>query len=131
MEVEFDRERARALDASVGTASTAVRAAFGGYTATEFTGPNGLKDVQVIYPQRDLRSLAGIESIPIRANNGSIVTVGDITNLVDVAGAPADDAHQPAQRRPHRRERRAGRRAFKRHAIVRAAAARAAISPRA
>jgi hydrophobic/amphiphilic exporter-1 (mainly G- bacteria), HAE1 family len=82
VEVEFDRERARALDATIGTASTAVRAAFGGYTATEFTGSNGLKDVQVIYPERDMGSLAGIAAIPIRANNGSIITVGDITNLV-------------------------------------------------
>ncbi len=81
VEVGFDRERARALDAGIGTASTAVRAGFGGYTATQFTGPNGLKDVQVIYLQRDLRSLAGIAAIPIRANNGSIITVGDITNL--------------------------------------------------
>jgi hydrophobic/amphiphilic exporter-1 (mainly G- bacteria), HAE1 family len=81
VEVEFDRERARALDAGIGTASTAVRAAYGGYTATEFTGPNGVKDVQVIYPQEALGSLAGIAAIPIRANNGSIVTVGDITNL--------------------------------------------------
>ncbi|HZV77597.1 MAG TPA: efflux RND transporter permease subunit [Candidatus Babeliales bacterium] len=80
-EVEFDRERARALDAAIGTASTAVRAAFGGYTATEFTGNNGLKYVQVIYPEPDLRSLTGIAAIPIRANNGSIITVGDITNL--------------------------------------------------
>jgi hydrophobic/amphiphilic exporter-1 (mainly G- bacteria), HAE1 family len=87
VEVQFDRETARALDASVGTASTAVRAAFGGYTATEFTGTNGLKDVQVIYPEPDLRSLAGIAAIPIRANNGSIVTVGDITQLT-MAPAP-------------------------------------------
>jgi HAE1 family hydrophobic/amphiphilic exporter-1 len=88
LEVEFDREGARALDASIGTASTAVRAAFGGYTATEFTGPNGLKDVQVIYPQADLRSLAAIAAIPIRANNGSIVTVGDITHLVSQPAPP-------------------------------------------
>ena len=57
VEVEFDRNNARALDASIGTALTAVRAAFGGDTATQFTGPQGLKDVQVIYPQADLRSL--------------------------------------------------------------------------
>ncbi|MFY9710014.1 MAG: efflux RND transporter permease subunit, partial [Candidatus Cybelea sp.] len=72
--------------ASIGTASTAVRAAFGGDTATQFTGPQGLKDVQVIYPQGDLRSLGAISAIPIRANNGSIVRVGDIIQLV---GAPA------------------------------------------
>ncbi len=88
VEVEFDRERARALDAAIGTASTAVRAAFGGYTATEFTGPNGVKDVQVIYPQRNLRSLSGISAIPIRANNGSIITVGDITKLTQAPAPP-------------------------------------------
>jgi HAE1 family hydrophobic/amphiphilic exporter-1 len=87
VEVEFDREHARALDAGIGTASTAVRAAFGGYTATQFTGPNGIKDVQVIYPEPDLRSLSGIAAIPIRANNGSIITVGDITRLT-LAPAP-------------------------------------------
>ncbi|MFY9861367.1 MAG: efflux RND transporter permease subunit [Candidatus Cybelea sp.] len=86
VEVEFERNNARALDASIGTASTAVRAAFGGDTATQFTGPQGLKDVQVIYPQGDLRSLGAISAIPIRANNGSIVRVGDIIQLV---GAPA------------------------------------------
>jgi HAE1 family hydrophobic/amphiphilic exporter-1 len=86
VEVEFDRNNARALDASIGTASTAVRAAFGGDTATQFTGPQGLKDVQVIYPPADLRSLGQISAIPIRANNGSIVRVGDIITLV---GAPA------------------------------------------
>jgi len=82
VEVEFDRGNARALDASIGTASTAVRAAFGGDTATQFTGPDGLKDVQVIYPEKDLQSLDAISAIPIRANNGSIVRVGDITQLV-------------------------------------------------
>jgi hydrophobic/amphiphilic exporter-1 (mainly G- bacteria), HAE1 family len=81
IEVNFNRNAARVLDASIGTASTAVRAAYGGYTATEFTGPDGLKDVQVIYRQQDLDNLAGISAIPIRANNGSIVRVGDLVDL--------------------------------------------------
>ncbi|HTU68908.1 MAG TPA: efflux RND transporter permease subunit [Candidatus Baltobacteraceae bacterium] len=88
IEVEFNRNAARALDASIGTASTAVRAAYGGYTATEFTGPDGLKDVQVIYKQSDLTNLSGISSIPIRANNGSIITVGDIVNLQNQPAPP-------------------------------------------
>jgi len=88
IEVEFNRNAARVLDASIGTASTAVRAAFGGYTATEFTGANGLKDVQVIYEQKDLTNLAGITAIPIRANNGSIVRVGDIVNLTQGPAPP-------------------------------------------
>jgi len=87
MEVQFDRDRARALDASVGTASTAIRAAFGGDLATQFTGEDGLKDVLVTYPLSAQNSLTAIETIPVRAGNGSIVHVGDIANLV-VAPAP-------------------------------------------
>jgi HAE1 family hydrophobic/amphiphilic exporter-1 len=88
VDVEFNRNAARALDASIGTASTAVRAAYGGYTATEFTGPQGLKDVQVIYAHRFLNSLSGIEAIPIRANNGSIIQVGDIAELRSAPAPP-------------------------------------------
>jgi HAE1 family hydrophobic/amphiphilic exporter-1 len=88
VEVEFERGNARALDAGIGTASTAVRAAFGGDTATQFTGPEGLKDVQVIYPESDLQSLSAISAIPIRANNGSIIRVGDITRLVAAPAPP-------------------------------------------
>ncbi len=88
IEVNFNRNAARALDASIGTASTAVRAAYGGYTATQFTGPDGLKDVQVIYEQKDLDNLTGIKSILIRANNGSIITVGDIVDLQQVPAPP-------------------------------------------
>jgi HAE1 family hydrophobic/amphiphilic exporter-1 len=88
IEVNFNRNAARALDASIGTASTAVRAAYGGYTATEFTGPQGLKDVQVIYKQSDLTSLNGILAIPIRANNGSIIRVGDIVDLQQQPAPP-------------------------------------------
>ena len=80
--VEFDRDRARALDASVGTASTAIRAAFGGDLATQFTGPDGLKDVLVSYPIAAQTSLAAVESIPVRAGNGSTIHVGDIATLV-------------------------------------------------
>ncbi|HEV8021586.1 MAG TPA: efflux RND transporter permease subunit [Candidatus Lustribacter sp.] len=86
--VEFNRDRARALNASIGTASTAVRAAFGGDLATQFTGEDGLKNVLVTYPQSAQTSLAAIEQIPIRASDGSVVRVGDIATLVQ-APAPA------------------------------------------
>jgi len=81
VEVEFDRDRARALGVQVGTAADAVRAAFGGTLATQFPTENGLKDVQVIYPQSDQVSMAGIASIPIRSSSGSIVNVGDVTHI--------------------------------------------------
>ena len=73
---------------SVGTASSAIRAAFGGDLATQFTGTDGLKDVLVTYPLADQTSLAAIEAIPIRANDGSIVHVGDIARLVQAPAPP-------------------------------------------
>jgi HAE1 family hydrophobic/amphiphilic exporter-1 len=88
VDVEFNRDRARALDASIGTASTAVRAAFGGDLATQFTGEDGLKDVLVTYPQTAQTSLAAIERIPIRAGDGSVVRVGDIATLVPAPAPP-------------------------------------------
>ena len=81
VEVQFDRDRARTLNTSIGTASTAIRAAFGGVIATQFTGVDGLKDVQVIYPQHDQTNLAAIAAIPVRSNSGQIVHVGDIAHL--------------------------------------------------
>ncbi len=81
VEVQFNRDRARTLNTSIGTASTAIRAAFGGVIATQFTGVDGLKDVQVIYPQRDQTNLAAIAAIPVRSNSGQIIHVGDIAHL--------------------------------------------------
>ncbi|MFY9779506.1 MAG: efflux RND transporter permease subunit [Candidatus Baltobacteraceae bacterium] len=88
VEVDFNRDRARILGASVGTASTAIRAAFGGDLATQFTGEDGLKDVLVTYPQPDQNSLSAVEAIPVRASDGSIVHVGDIAHLVQAPAPP-------------------------------------------
>jgi HAE1 family hydrophobic/amphiphilic exporter-1 len=88
IEVTFDRDRARALNTSVGTASTAIRAAFGGDLATQFTGVDGLKDVLVTYPLADQNSLRAIGAIPIRSDGGLIVNVGDIAHLVQAPAPP-------------------------------------------
>jgi HAE1 family hydrophobic/amphiphilic exporter-1 len=87
VEVRFDRDRARALGASVGTASTAIRSAFGGDVATQFIGSNGLQDVQVIYPAGDREQLTAVAAIPIRSGGGSTIHVGDIASLA-LAPAP-------------------------------------------
>ena len=86
--VEFERDRARALNVSIGTASTTIRAAFGGVIATQFTGPDGLKDVQVIYPQANQTNLAAIAAIPVRTNAGGLVHVGDIARLTQAPSPP-------------------------------------------
>jgi HAE1 family hydrophobic/amphiphilic exporter-1 len=87
-DIEFNRDRARALEASIGTASTAIEASFGGDLATQFTGEDGLKDVVVTYPLSDQQSLSAIATIPIRASNGSIIHVGDIATLVKTPAPP-------------------------------------------
>ncbi len=79
--VQFDRSAAQALNVSIGSASTAIRAAMGGAIATQFESTNGLKDVQVIYPLQDRTSLDQIRNIQVRSNTGSIVTVGQVAKL--------------------------------------------------
>jgi HAE1 family hydrophobic/amphiphilic exporter-1 len=81
VEVEFDREAARSLDVSIGTAATAVRAAFGGAVPTQVITPQGLMQVQVLYPLSDRTNLAQVGAIPIRALNGQLVRVGDVASL--------------------------------------------------
>ncbi|MBV8356053.1 MAG: efflux RND transporter permease subunit, partial [Candidatus Eremiobacteraeota bacterium] len=79
--IEFDRAKAAALNVDLGQAAEAAGAAFGGNQATQIETPRGLEEVQVIYPldwQTQLRSLA---AIPIRAQNGEIVHLGDFTTL--------------------------------------------------
>ena len=86
--VEFNRDAARALDVSIGTAASAVRAAFGGDVATTYATNTGIYDVDVIYPQTDRTDVAAIASIAVRADNGSIVHIGDIATLTYAPVAP-------------------------------------------
>ena len=81
VELTFDRNKARALDVSIGTATQAARAAFGGAIATQFETNDGLEQVQVIYPLERQTDLAAFAQIPVRAGNGSIVHLGDFTSL--------------------------------------------------
>ena len=81
VDVGFDRAMARSLGVSIGEASTAIRAAFGGAVATQLESPNGLVQVEVIYPRAAQQSLANVLAIPLRAANGAIVRVGDVAQL--------------------------------------------------
>jgi HAE1 family hydrophobic/amphiphilic exporter-1 len=81
VEVTFNRDLARTMDVNIGAASTAVRAAFGGAVASQIVTPNGLMQIDVIYPRADQRSLDGVLQVPVRTNSGGIVHVGDIATL--------------------------------------------------
>jgi HAE1 family hydrophobic/amphiphilic exporter-1 len=81
VELIFDLAKARALNVSIGTASNAARAAFGGSIATQFETVDGTEQVQVIYPLADQTSLAEFGAIPIRNTAGQIVHLGDFSSF--------------------------------------------------
>jgi HAE1 family hydrophobic/amphiphilic exporter-1 len=82
VDVEFNRDRARVLDVNIATAANAIRASFGGALVTQFETPKGVQYVQVTYPQSAQTNVNDVLAIPIRANNGSLLHVGDIATLV-------------------------------------------------
>ncbi len=81
VELNFDRVKAQALDVNIGTATTAARSAFGGAIATQFETTDGLEQVQVIYPLQNQTDVSELAAIPIRAQNGQIVHLGDFTSV--------------------------------------------------
>jgi HAE1 family hydrophobic/amphiphilic exporter-1 len=87
IDIQFERDRARALDVDIGSAAEAVRAAFGGTLATQFDTADGTKYVQVLYPARDQTSLTTLRRIALRSRAGAIIHLGDIAVL---RNAPAE-----------------------------------------
>jgi len=81
MDVIFDRAKAQALNVSIGTAATAARAAFGGAIATQFETPDGLEQVQVIYPKQLQTNLTELANVPVRSQTGQIVRLGDFSHF--------------------------------------------------
>jgi hydrophobic/amphiphilic exporter-1 (mainly G- bacteria), HAE1 family len=79
--IQFDRQKAQALGVDLATAAEAAGAAFGGNVATQFETPQGLEQVQIIYPLSYQTSIDQLKAIPIRATNGSIVYLGDIARF--------------------------------------------------
>lgn len=82
VDVQFDRDAARTMGVDVGTAATALRAAFGGVIATQYTSPYGSQDVQVIYPFDNRDSLRALAQIPIRSTSQNIVHAGDVAQFI-------------------------------------------------
>ena len=81
MDVIFDRAKAQALNVSIGTAATAARAAFGGAIATQFETPDGLEQVQIIYPEQLQTNLAELANVPVRSQTGQLVRLGDFSHF--------------------------------------------------
>jgi HAE1 family hydrophobic/amphiphilic exporter-1 len=88
IDIEFDRERARALGVNIGQAAAAIRAAFGGTLATQFDTSRGTMYVQVLYPRAYQTSLAQVSAIPVRTINGTIAHIGDVAHYVSDPSEP-------------------------------------------
>jgi HAE1 family hydrophobic/amphiphilic exporter-1 len=86
--VIFNRAKAAALDVDLGQAAEAAGAAFGGNQAAQFETTDGLRYVQVIYPRSDQTNLNMLRNVPIRAQNGSIVYLGDFATLEETPTPP-------------------------------------------
>ena len=86
--VEFDRAKMQALGVSIASAAQAAGAAFGGDVATQFETPQGLEQVQVIYPLADQHELDGLKAIPVRSTTGGIVHLGDFASFKSTPTAP-------------------------------------------
>jgi HAE1 family hydrophobic/amphiphilic exporter-1 len=86
--VEFDRAKAQALNVDVGVAAEAAGAAFGGDVATQFETPQGLEQVQVIYPLQDQHELDALKAIPLRSNDGNVVHLGDFASFTSTPTSP-------------------------------------------
>jgi len=86
--VEFDRTKMQALDIGLAGAAQAAGAAFGGDVATQFETPQGLEQVQVIYPLKDQHELDSLKVLPLRADNGSIVHLGDFATFRSTPTSP-------------------------------------------
>jgi HAE1 family hydrophobic/amphiphilic exporter-1 len=88
VELRFDRAKARALNVSIGTASLAAEASFGGAQVTTFNTADGLEEVDVIYPFSDQTDLNSILNVPVRATNGAVVRLGDFSSFAWVPAPP-------------------------------------------
>ena len=85
MEIDFNRAALQSLDVSIGTAAAAVEAAFGGDVASQIETPDrGLTNIEVMYPRTDQTTLDQVLAIPLRAENGGIVRLGDVAYLKSV-----------------------------------------------
>ncbi len=91
LEVTFDRDKVRSLGVDVTAAATAIRAAFGGVRALQFETPDGLKEVDVVYPASQRGTSARLKAVAVRTATGAIVKVGDFARLTPVLEPRAID----------------------------------------
>ncbi len=79
--VRIDPARSAVLGVSPGAAAIAARTAVGGVVATKVRTWNGLVNVLLQYPVSDRNSIDQIRRIPVRANDGSLIPLGELATF--------------------------------------------------
>ncbi len=86
LSIELDRERARARGLNVQQVGTTVRTALDGTVATRYAEGNFEYDVRVFFPRGRFASVADLSDIPLFAQRGVPVRLGDVAHVRHVLG---------------------------------------------
>jgi multidrug efflux pump subunit AcrB len=81
LNVDIDQSKASLLGVAPATAANVARIAVGGAVATKVRTPNGLVDVRVQFPQSDRNTVASLQNVRVRANNGMLIPLGTIATF--------------------------------------------------
>jgi HAE1 family hydrophobic/amphiphilic exporter-1 len=81
LNVVIDRAKCAVLGVSPGSAATAARIAIGGAVATRIRTANGLVDVRVQLPAQYRNRVADVQTIKVRANDGSLYRLADVASF--------------------------------------------------
>ncbi len=81
LNVDVDQSKAALLGVPPATAANVARIAVDGAVATKVRTPNGLVDVRVQFPQSSRNTLESLKDVRVRANDGTLVPLGDIATF--------------------------------------------------
>ncbi len=81
LNVQIDAAKAAVLGVSPGAAATAARIAVDGAVATKVRTPDGLVDVRVQFPPQDRNTVESMQSVRVRASDGTLVPLSDVATF--------------------------------------------------
>jgi len=81
LDVDIDNAKCALLGVNPSDAATVARIAVDGAVATRVRTPTGLVDVRVQFPLKDRSKVSQLENVRVRANDGTLVPLGDIATF--------------------------------------------------
>ena len=81
LNVDIDQSRASLVGLAPSAAANVARIAVGGAVATKVRTPNGLVDVRVQFPRSDRNTVASLQNVRVRGNNGMLIPLGTVAKF--------------------------------------------------